>query len=188
VYRPQGGCIDRRRAYRQQGGRINNTAGISTTEQVYQQQGGRIDRRRVYQQHGGHINRRWAYQQEAGVSTGSGHINRKRAYQQEAGISTGSGHINRKRAYQQEVGVCIDKGQVDLQRAGVSGVSTGGRVCINNGTFSSFFVVYLVFCRYKSMYLSSLLMNQSPRVVTRVAFYLYIHILPSITTPNHDRL
>ena len=29
----------------------------------------------------------------------------------------------------------IDKGQVDRQGAGVLGVLTGGRVCINNGTF-----------------------------------------------------
>ena len=54
------------------------------------------------------------------------------------------------------------------------------------GHFSSFFVLYLVSCRYKFMYLSSLLMNQSPCVFMRVTFYLHIHILPSITGYNHS--
>ena len=82
----------------------------------------------MYQQVVSVLTTRRAYQQEAGISTGGKHIDNR------VGISTGSGHIDRRQVYQQH-GRCINKGQVDRQGAGVSGVLTGSRVCINNGTF-----------------------------------------------------
>jgi len=125
----------------------------------------------VYQQHGRHINRRQAYRQQVGISTTwwvyrqhGGHIDNM------VGVLTGDRHIDRRRAYVSTRGRCINRGQVHRQQVGVSGVSTGYVSIIEH--FLSFFVLYLVFCSYKFMYLSSLLMNQSPLCFYKRRFLL----------------
>jgi len=81
-----------------------------------------------------------------------------------------SGHIDRRQVYVLTRGRRIDRGQVHRQWVGVSGVSTGYVSII--GHFLLFFMLYLVSCSYKFMYLSSLLMNQSPPCFYKHCFLL----------------
>ena len=199
LYQPQGGHINNRRAYRweagvlTESGRIDSRAGVSTvggyvdsrsTAEWVSTGGGCINNRVGISMRvstgGRYIDKGQVYRQGVGISTGDRHINSRRACRQQSGCWQGAGISTTGWAYQcgcwQEAGIstrggCIERGRVYLQCGG----------CIDRGR-----CMYQLSCRYKSMYLSSLPMKQSPCVFTRVPVqHSHIHtILPSITGYN----